>query len=139
MRAGLHALLVKLLNERLLDQARFGEEARKFGVQGFRGWLRTHQVDDRAIDLWPQSCAIDQDKPLDPPWMASSEGKGYCTTKRVADYAHALPIRSQGIKEARQKPGQCRHAVIYGRFSAAACPDEIKRADTELRGEGWQV
>src|ERR1700730_6126197 len=98
-----------------------------------------HLVDCSAIDLRPQSGAIDQDKTLDPLWIASGEGKSYCPSKRVADDAHAPPIRSQGIEEARQKSGQRWHAVIYGRVSAAARADEIKCADTEPRDKGGQV
>lgn len=137
LRTRLQALLVKLLHQRLLNQARIGEEAREFGAKVLRSWPGTYQFDDRAIDFWPQSSAVDQDKPLDPPWMASGEGKGYCTTERVANDAHAPPI--QGIEEARQQPGLRWHAVIDGRFSAIARSDEIKRADTEARGEGRQV
>src|SRR5881227_3115046 len=98
-----------------------------------------HQADYRAIDLRPQSGAIHQDKPLDLLWIATGESKSYCPSKRVADDAHAPPIRSQGIEEARQKSDQRWHAVIYGRFSAAARADEIKCADTEPRDKGGQV
>ncbi len=139
LRAGLHALPVELLYERLLKQARVGEEACEFGAQVLMGRLGMHQADYCAIYLWPQSGAIDQDKSLDPLRIVSREGKSYCPSKRVADDAHTLPIRSQGIKEARQKTDQCWHAVIYGRFSAAACTDEIKRANAEPLGKGGQV
>src|SRR5947208_14693576 len=98
-----------------------------------------HQADYRAIDLRPQSGAIHQDKPLDLLWIATGESKSYCPSKRVADDAHAPTIRYQGIEEARQKSGQRWPAVISGRFSAAACTDEVKCADTESRDNGGRV
>src|SRR5262245_14883579 len=64
LRTGLHALLVELLYECLLNQAWVGEEACEFSAQGLKSRLGMHQAENYAIDLRPQPGAIDQDKSL---------------------------------------------------------------------------
>jgi len=61
VRAWLHALLVELVYECLLDQARLGKEVCEFAAQVLTAWLEVHQGEHCAIDFWSQAGAVDQD------------------------------------------------------------------------------
>ena len=137
--AGLHALLVELVYQRLLKQASLGEEMCEFGAQVLLRWLGAHQIEHCAINFRPQSGAIDQDQSLYPLRIASGKGKSYCPSERVADDAHALPIWTKRVEKACQELGQCGHAVVGGRFGAAARTNEVECANAELLGKCGQV
>src|SRR5437868_1193198 len=102
---GLRALLVELVYERLLDQARLSEEVCEFSAQVLTGWLGAHQVEHRTINLWPQSGTIDQHQSLYPLRMASCKSKSHCSSERVTDDAHTLPVWTKGVEEVCQELG----------------------------------
>src|SRR5437764_12915770 len=102
MRAGLRTLLVELVYECLLDHAWLGKEVCEFGMQVLTSGPGAHHIEHCAINLWPQSGAIDQDQPLYPLWIASGESKSHCSSKRVADDTHTLPVWTKGVEEMRQ-------------------------------------
>src|SRR5258708_30581528 len=63
VRAGLRALLVELIYECLLDQARLGKKVCEFAAQVLTAWLEMHHGEHCAIDFWSQTGAVDPDQP----------------------------------------------------------------------------
>ena len=139
VRARLSALLVELVYQFLLDHTSMSEEVCEFHAYVLRAGLGMYQLEHRAINLRPQARAIDQYQSFYPLRIASGEGKSHCSSERVANNAHALPIWTKSIEEACQELGQRWHAVICSWLGAATCAHEIKRADAELFGKGWQI
>src|SRR5256885_6190764 len=139
VRAWLHALLVELVYQFLLNHTCMSEEVCEFHAYVLRAGLGMYQLEHRAINLRPQARAIDQYQSFYPLRLESGEGKSHCSSERVANDAHALPIWTKSIEEACQELGQRGHTVVCSRLGAAACTNEINfssgRRHARLQGD----
>src|SRR5579872_2439582 len=88
MCACLHALLVKLFYQRLLNHARLSEKVGQFRAQTLASWRGTHQIEYCATNLRPQSATINQYQPLDSLWIRSGKAKSEGSAQRVTDDAY---------------------------------------------------
>src|SRR5438270_164335 len=93
VRAGLHALLVELVYQFLLNHTSMSEEVCEFHAYVLRAGLGMYQLEHRAINLRPQARAIDQYQSFYPLRIASGEGKSHCSSERVATEARARSFR----------------------------------------------